>query len=287
MKNSPKVSIIIATKNSEQYIKKAIESVLNQTYKNIELIIMDGGSTDNTKEVVKPYLADERVRYVYKEDKHTSEGMNNGIRVSTGKYIANLDSDDFWCNEHKLEKQVKFLEEHPDYVLIGGGMISIDETGKELSRRLPPEKDEIIKKFMLSDCLIPHSTTVFRKDIIELVGGYNEHVGYASEDWDLWLRVGKFGKFYNFQEYFVICLWGKQNKTGPIKHKNLKANLGLRKKYRNDYPDFWRGFLLGLIYYFYSFFPFKQLLRPINPKIKNIFFHRQIYKKVNKNNKIL
>ena len=106
MTQQPLVSVIIPTYNRSHYIKRAIESAVRQSYKNIELIIMDGGLTDNTKEVVECYLINKRVRYIYKVDKDTAEGLNNGIRISKGKYIARLDDDDFWCNSEKLEKQV-------------------------------------------------------------------------------------------------------------------------------------------------------------------------------------
>lgn len=283
-KKNSLVSIIITTKNGARYINKAIESVLNQTYKNIEVIIIDGGSTDNTKEVIRPYFIDPRVQYIYREDRHRAEGLNNGIKESRGKYIAILDDDDFWCDQRKLEQQVKFLETHPDYVLTSGGMIAIDDDGRELNRRLPPEKDEEIKKTILFDCLLPHSNVIFRKKAWEVIGGYNPNLGYASEDWDLWLRMGKLGKFYSFHKYFSYILWSKESRTMWYKGKNLKANLGLRKKYRNDYPNFWKAYLLGWIYYFYSFFPFKRMVRLISLKLKNIYFRQQIYKKVDNKN---
>jgi len=280
MNQQPLVSIVTPTKNRGKYIKRAIESVLNQTFKNIELIIVDGGSTDNTKEVVKSYLTDPRIRYIYKEDRHATEGLNNGIEISEGKYISILDSDDFWCNSRKLEKQVQFLEDHPDYVLIGGGAIAIDEDGKELYRVLPPERDEEIRKVMLFDCVFQHGTIMFRKDVLEKVGGYDEKMTF-SWDWDLWLRMGKFGKFYNFQEYFLYYLIRRETKTKYIRQQNAKFSLKLKWKYRNGYPNFWKAYLLGLGCYIASLFPhqewFSKLL--IIPKIKNLFFRRQIYKK--------
>lgn len=280
MNQQPLVSIIITTKNRGRYIKKAIESVLNQNYKNIELIIIDGGSTDNTKEIVKPYLTDQRVCYIYKEDKNASEGLNNGIKASKGKYIAILDDDDFWCNERKIGKQVQFLENHQDYVLVSGGAIAMDEKSREYYRVLPPEVDEEIKKLMLFDCIFPHGATMFRRNIWEEVRGYNEEINF-SWDWDLWLRLGKLGKFYNFQEYFLSYLIRKQSRTYYIRRQNTKTNLKLMWRYRNQYPNFWKAYLLGLSCYFCSFFPhqkwFSKIL--IIPKIKNMFFRRQIYKK--------
>jgi len=282
MSHQPLVSIVIATFNREKYIKRAIESILNQTYKNIEVIIVDGGSTDNTKEVIQPYLSDQRFRYLYKKDKSPAEGRNNGIKISRGKYIAILDSDDFWCDEQKLEKQVKFLEEHPDYVLVGGGAIAIDEKGKERYRVLPPERDEEIRKVILFDCVFPHGTVVFKKSDWELAGHYDlrSELGF-SEDWNLWLKLGELGKFYNFQEYFLYYTQTKQGRTQYLRRQSARFNLELRMKYRNKYPNFWKAYLLGLGCYFASLFPhqewFSKML--VIPKIKNLFFKRSIYKK--------
>jgi len=288
MNQQPLVSVIITTKNRERYIKKAIESVLSQTYRNIELIIADGGSTDKTKEVVEFYLKDGRVRYLYKKDKGFAEGRNNGIEISKGKYIAILDSDDFWCDSKKLEKQVRFLEEHPDYVLVGGGAMVLNEEGKECYRVLLPETDEKIRELMLFDCLFPQGTVVFSKKTFKSVGGYcDEELGAVfPEDWKLWLQFGKFGRFYNFQEYFLCYLQGKQGITQYIdRRQRIRCHLRLIKKYRNEYPNFWKAYSFNLASYFYSFFPFQKWLHPVMPKLKNIFFHAQIYQKTQKDDK--
>jgi len=282
MEQQPLVSIIIATYNKEKYIKRAIESALDQSYKNTEIIIADGGSTDNTKVVVEPYLKDGRVRYIYKKDKSPAEGRNNGIEISRGKYMAVLDSDDFWCDSQKLEKQIKFLEEHPNYALVGGGAIAADEDNKECYRLLPPETDEEIRKVMLFDCVFPHGTVVFKKDDWELAGQYDtrSELGF-SEDWNLWLKLGEFGKFYNFQEYFLYYTQTKQGRTQYLRRQSARFNLELRMKYRDKYPNFWKAYLLGLSLYFASFFPHQKWFSKmfVIPKIKNLFFRRQIYKK--------
>jgi len=276
------VSVIIATYNKGKYIKRAIESVLNQSYKNFELIIVDGGSTDNTKEIVQPYLADYRVRYIYKKDKSPAEGRNNGIEIAKGKYIAILDSDDFWCDSKKLEKQIDFLEKNPEYVLVGGGAIAIDENGNECYRVLPPENDEEIRKVMLFDCVFPHGTVVFKKKDWERAGRYDTRSEFGfSEDWNLWLKLGTFGKFYCFQEYFLCYQQSKIGRTQYLRRQSQKFNLKLRWMYRKQYPNFWKAYLLGLGLYIASLFPpqkwFSKML--IIPKIKNLLFGRKIYDK--------
>jgi len=288
MNNNPLISVITPVYNREKYIKRAIKSALEQTYQKIEIIIIDDGSNDNTKEVIRPYLSDKRIRYFYQKNQGVTKARNNGIRVANGKYIALLDSDDFWKNAQKLEKQIKFLEEHLDYTLIGGGIIRIDERGKELSRILNPETDKVIRNSMLFSCLIAPSTAVFRKDGWKRVGGFDENCPDLSEDWDLFLKLGELGKLYNFQQYFLYYLQGEQNRSNFNRRPNLKYNIGLIKKYRDDYPGYQKALFIHWAYYFYSFVPWGQKLLPIFSKIKRLIFGKPAYKSFEpKKNKVL
>ena len=281
----PLISVIIPTYNREKYIERAVESALNQSYKNFEIIIIDDSEGDKTKKIIQLLNRDE-IKYIKNETKlGFVKSLNKGIEAAKGKYIARLDDDDYWSNERKLEKQVKFLEANSDYVLVGGGAIMINEKGQELRRILPPEKDEKIRELMLFDCLFSHTTTVFQKEIWELAGGYNESLN-SAEDWDLWLKFGRFGKFYNFQEYFVYFLQAEQGKTQYIRRQNTRTHLKLMREYRNQYPNFYKAFLVGLISYFYSFFPRPKWFRfKALSKIKNILIGYQVYPKSKKKNK--
>lgn len=275
---NPLVSVIVPTYNRAKHIKKAIDSALNQTYRNIEIIIIDDGSTDETKEVLLPCFSDKRIRYFYQKNQGVANARNNGIKNSEGKYIALLDSDDYWPAADKLEKQTEFLEKHQDYLLVGGGEISIDENGKELFLLLNPETDREIRKAMLFSCLISPSTAVFSKKAWELAGGFNENCSDLSEDWELFLKLGKLGKMYNFQQYFICYLHGRQNRSNFNRRPNLKYNIGLIKKYRADYPSFHKALFLRRFYYLYSFVPFKENLMPLASKIKQLVFGKPAYK---------
>lgn len=282
MNNQPLVSVIIATYNRADCIRKAIKSVLAQTYKNIELVIIDDGSTDKTKEIVQLFLFDKRVHYFRQENKGVSIARNNGIKISKGKYIAVLDSDDFWCKIDKLEKQVDFLEKNIGYALVGGGVIRIDRRGKEIVRYLLLENDQEIRETILVDNVFAHSAVLFRKDIWERVGGYDKEFD-GFEDRDLWLKIGRLSKFYNIQEFF-ICYLGHDYKNPSYLAKNYKRtrraklNIKLRKKYRNDYPDYRKALLLCCAGYLYSLLPFRQKLWPIIFKIRVLIFGHPPYK---------
>ncbi len=281
----PLISVIIATYGREKYIRKTLESILSQSYDLLEIIVIDDSESDKTEKIVE-LLDRKEIKYIKSRDRlGFVKSLNKGIKVAAGKYIARLDDDDFWSDPKKLEKQVGFLEENPDYVLAGGGAILIDEKGKELRRFLPPEKDDKIRELMLRDCLFVHSTVVFKKKTWEMVHGYNEDL-VSAEDWDLWLRFGDFGKFYNFQEYFVYFLQAEQGKTQYIRRRNTYDHLKLMRRYRDKYPNFYRSFLVGLISYLYSFFPRPKWFRfKILSKAKNILLGYQIYPKTSKDDK--
>jgi len=265
----PLVSIIIATYNREKYLKRAIQSIFEQSYKNFEIIIVDDSTNDKVAKIVQE-IKNEHDNIIYiKNDQRLgfTKSLNKGIEIARGKYIARLDDDDFWADKKKLEKQIRFLENYPEYVLVGGGVIVINEMGQEIRRYLNPEKDEEIRKVMLFECPFSHSNVVFRKETWEKVGGYNDEL---NEDWDLWCRFGRVGKFYNFPEYFNFFTEGEQNRTQYILSQVLLTKLKIRKKYRKDYPHFFKSFLYGISVYFYSFLPqkFRQFLKPIVAKIK-------------------
>lgn len=275
--NKPLVSVIITTCNRAEYVKKALDSVLSQTYKNIEVVVLNDGSTDNTLETISAYKdKDERVIVLNNNPKlGFVESLNKGIALAKGEYIARIDDDDFWIDSEKLNKQVEFLENNKEHVLVGGGSIWIDEKGKEIIRLLLPEKDDDIRNRILSDNCFVHSAVVFKKSDFKKVGGYNyERFGYAS-DWSLWLELGKLGKFYNFPEYFTYYLkWDKNLSNFKSKNArdNMRNQIRLRNYYRNDYPGYSKAFFLGWMYYVCSFTPFYDKFRPILVKFKKLIF---------------
>jgi glycosyltransferase involved in cell wall biosynthesis len=269
MEKQPLVSIVLPAYNSEKYIQRAVESALKQSYKNIEVIVIDDSPNDKTANIMSEIKRrDGRVIYIKNEPRlGFVKSLNQGVRAAKGEYIARLDSDDYWSDPDKLEKQVEFLESRRDYVLTGGGCISIDDTGKELYKWLYLEKDA--RKTIFFENQFIHSTVVFRKDAFESAGGYDEQLDYC-EDWDLWLKMGRIGNLYNFQDYFVCYLQGSQNRSD--RRKECKVGIYLRRKYRNDYPGARRAILLGWIFYIFSFLPpsFRRGILPITSKLRGL-----------------
>lgn len=271
----PKVSIILSTYNRSHFIDRAIESVLEQTFSDWELIIVDDGSTDNTEEIIKQW----QIRYpkiIYSkslENVGIARNSNRGLRMAKGEYIAIIDDDDRWIDKNKLAKQIEFLDKNPDHVAVGGGIIVINKDSKEIFRYLKPETDEQIRDKMLFDNTMANSTTVFRRPTAEKVGLYDESLRYSA-DRDFFLKLGLEGKLYNFPEYFANYTMAGQN-TSIVKMKeHLRSSLMVMKRYKNNYPRYSLALIVNRIQYAYAFLPnfLKSFLHIFLARLKRLVF---------------
>jgi GT2 family glycosyltransferase len=267
---NPVVSIIMPTYNRANMIGMAIDSVLKQTFKDWELLIIDNESTDNTKDIVEKFLAsDKRIKY-HNVKKNLIIGiasyLNYGIDISTGKYIARLDDDDEWCDPNKLEKQVNFLEENEDYVIVGGGAIMVNGNRKEMFKFFKRETDSEIRNNALYANPFWHNTVLFRKDAAIIVGCYKQT--RFVEDWDLWLKLGKVGKLYNFKEYFALYMNAGQNRSTENQKLTAKIILQYIKSYRDEYPNYKKALILNYMQLLFSYMP-----SFIKRRIQNFLFY--------------
>ena len=184
-----KVSVVIPAYNKADFTVKTVESVLNQTYKNIEIIVIDDGSTDNTGERLRPY--GDKIKYVYKENGGACSARNTGIRLSTGDYIAPLDCDDMYLPE-KIEKSVEYLEKQPDFDFVHTPVYFIDEKDNILRVYSLRENRHIgwLAKRLIARNLICNSTALIRKSCFEDAGLFDETL-FTHADWDMWLRLAE------------------------------------------------------------------------------------------------
>lgn len=274
--SNPVVSIVMPTFNRANMIGMAINSVLKQNYKNWELLIIDNESSDNTKEVVEKFSRiDKKIKYNYVKknpDIGIADYLNYGINISTGKYIARLDDDDEWYDPDKLLKQVNFLENNRDYVIVGGGAIMIDGDRKEMFKFFKRENDSEIRNHALYANPFVHNTVLFRKDAAIEAGSYKQ-IKFV-EDWDLWLRLGRIGKLYNFQEYFSLYMNAGQNRSHENQNLTSKIILQYIKSYRNIYPNYKKAFVLNSMQFLFSFTPsfLKQRVQNFLFYIKRNYF---------------
>lgn len=235
-----KVSVILPTYNRAEILKKSIDSVLMQSYPEFELLIVDDGSTDNTKELVASY-EDSRIRYLYTEiNRGAAAARNFGIKNASGNadFIAFEDSDDLW-HKDKLKKQIKEMEQHPEAGFcyhkiaydMGGGYRAIlpDE-------RLPAEKKrgEIYAQ-LLYDNLVDCPSMLIRKDVLKQIGVFDEMLK-ALEDYDLALRLSKIAPVVFVNEVLLDSAYSTTGVSGSAVNY-LMASCILLGKYKKDYLE--------------------------------------------------
>ncbi|HUC01301.1 MAG TPA: glycosyltransferase family 2 protein [Candidatus Paceibacterota bacterium] len=269
----PKVTVLLVTYNRPQFIGGAIKSVLAQTFTDWEIVISDDSENDATEEVMKQFAADGRVRYFHRATKGTIANSSNfALSKATGTYVAILDDDDWWIDPHKLEKQTKFLDEHPDHIGCGGGFIIMDETGKKRSKVLKPETNDAIRRVALYANPVANSTAMFRR----VEGGMYDEAVRQFADWDFWLKLGKKGKLYNFPEYYLAYrMWGN---SSSFAHQKENALWGRRivLRYRHDYPGFWKAITIADLYIVYASLPgpVRRAMNSSLSRLKKVLFSR-------------
>jgi glycosyltransferase involved in cell wall biosynthesis len=252
---TPIVSIIMCTYNRANYLREAIESVLAQTYSDWELLILDDCSTDNTKDIVSEYQAkDPRIVYI-KNDKNLgiNKNRNKALELSTGKYIAVLDSDDIWSDTYKLQQQFEFLDANPDYCLIGSNVEIIDENSKAIGEIKYETEDTKIREKVLLRNQIAHSSVLYRKDTAHKAGLYDANIR-IWEDYDLWLKMGRLGKFRNLSSFTTKYRIHKSNSFSNIKSKGAFTHLQIIRRYKKDYPNYYRALAKAYLRILKSFF---------------------------------
>ena len=240
----PKVSIITPTYNRASLIPDAIKSVLKQSYKDWELIIIDDGSTDNTKEVVRPYLTDSRITYLKNESNlGISKNRNKGISLSKGEYVAMIDSDDIWLDSEKLSKQVAFLDDNTEFGIVGTQITAIDKDGKILKPFPAYEvEDKNIRQKILLRNQFAQSSILIRRSVLNKSGTYNEDYR-VWEDFDLWTRIGMTSKFANLKDYSTGYRIHEGSISNEKKLQSAKFLLSLIRKNKGNYPNYFLAIL--------------------------------------------
>lgn len=185
----PRVSVIIPTYNYAQFVEQAILSVLAQTYKNFEIIVVDDGSTDTTAQRLQPYTDQGEITYLYQPNKGLPGARNTGIRHSQGEFIAFLDADDIWTPD-KLQLQVELFDRQPELGFIFGN--SRKFLGSLASRRtsfedISPSHGDVTAE-LLQRSFLPMPTVIVRRSALEAVGLFDETLD-SCEDLDMWLRL--------------------------------------------------------------------------------------------------
>ncbi|MGF1589132.1 MAG: glycosyltransferase family 2 protein [Pleurocapsa sp.] len=222
----PKVSVIVPAYNAMAYLPETIANLLEQTYTDFEVVVVNDGSTDNIEEWVSQ-ISDSRVRLVTQENKGLARARNAGIKESQGEYLAFLDADDLW-ESTKLAKQVEVLASHPEVGLVYSWVTYIDQQGKSTGRTVSYQAEGNVWRELVQKNLIEcGSVPMVRLSCLEEVGLFDEQLSYLNvgEDWDMWLRIAARYPFKVIKEPLVYYrqLSGSASKNCEQVAKSFRA----------------------------------------------------------------
>lgn len=188
------ITVLMTCYNAEYWLDETIQSVLNQSFRNFEFVIINDGSIDKTLDIILSYARkDSRITVLDKQNTGLTESLNFGLRASRGKWIARLDADDL-CEPNRLEVQYNYILSRPNLVLIGSNFYEIDFEGALVKNQTYPNNHKnLVRNLERHKRFFPHSSAFFRRDIALNIGGYNTRF-QRSQDHDLWLRLSRKGQ---------------------------------------------------------------------------------------------
>ncbi len=274
--DKPLVSIVLPLYNGARTVKNALESIVFQTYTNVEVIVVDDCSRDGGDLLVSeffnqhPEVSGKLIR-LEKNSGSVQVPLVTGCSVAQGKYIARIDDDDSWSEPTKLQQQVDFLEKNEGYVVVGTGVILVNEKGEELSRYLSPQSDDEVRSQLLFRNCLAHPSVVFLKSTLDEVGTYSlEKECKYVEDYDLWLRMGTVGKMTNLPIYGITSIVSSGSESGRNKLIQLWRDLKLSIKYKNYYPKSFYAILFAIVR-FLAYIPFSFLPKDLKTRISKVY----------------
>ncbi len=242
----PLVSVILPTHNGARFIARAIGSVQAQSARDWELLVVDDGSTDTTREIVSAIAeSDARIRLVANSaNLGIQKTLNRGLAEASGKWVARIDDDDIWTDPEKLAAQVAYIEAHPHTVVVGTWAIVVNEDGNEIYRYRLPRTDAAVRRSILAKNPFSHSAVLFSRARALEAGGYGEGADVRHvEDHDLWLRLGTKGEFANLPRYSVSLTAWPGSLSARNRHEQFDKGRLLIGKYRDMYPG-WHSAML-------------------------------------------
>jgi glycosyltransferase involved in cell wall biosynthesis len=290
---SPKVSVVVSCYNYGEFVTQCLDSIKGQTFPDFEVVIVNDGSTDNSEEQIKPYLNDNRFRYIKQKNGGQANAKNKGIAHTKGKYIAFLDADDLWEID-KLEKQISLFSSQGIGVVYSRARY-IDSLGRDLNFRLSGKylqpKRGYVTDFLIIDNFVPFSSSIVRRDCFDRFGVFDESLKMGI-DWDLWLRISTQYQFDFVDEPLLSYRVGHPGQMSKNVEERQRCSDRIMKSFVQRYPNHtkkkflrqaWaytymnRGFYhrdkkisIALNYYFQSFLMWPFSLKPMIAALKAI-----------------
>ncbi|MFD2095969.1 glycosyltransferase [Corallincola platygyrae] len=230
----PKVSVIIPTYNREGFIQEALDSVLAQDYPNIEIIVVDDGSTDNTAELLRPYIEQEKIIYRYQENQRQCVARNHAMSVASGEFWCFLDSDNRWL-PGKLKTQVEYLLAHPQVDIVYGNNQIINEAGDITSEHNMRRYSGRIYPQMLRDNCVSMNTVMARASCFEQHGCFDPSFKVA-DDYELWLRLSAHCE-YAYLPTFFAQYRVMEDQISSNKERRFTSNERALRKFQQLNPN--------------------------------------------------
>ena len=197
----PRLSVLMSVYNGEPWVAAAVESVLGQTFSDFELLVVDDGSTDRTGAILRTY-GDPRLKVFHQPRAGLTRSLNRGIRLASAPLLARMDADDV-ALPGRFAQQVVFLDAHPDVGLLGTGCQEVSLSGDLVRTLNPPADDRAIRRALIRENPFIHSSVVFRRDVLDVAGHYDESLPVA-QDYDLWVRMSRITRMANLREPLVL-----------------------------------------------------------------------------------
>jgi len=231
----PLVSVIMTVYNAEEYLRDAIESVLNQTFKNYEFIIVDDGSTDRSKKIIQSY-GDSRIKLISHKNQGVSLSCNKAIKIAVGKYIARHDADDISIKD-RFKKQVQYLELNPNVGLLGTNYELMDISGKVFRKTNIFTAPSDLKLANVFSNQFGQGTVMIRSSVLKQAGDYDHHYR-ITHDYDLWARISHCSDISNLKE--PLYRWRYHDNSLSSSPKNLEETKREAYEIRNREFDYFR-----------------------------------------------
>lgn len=235
MTENPKVTVLLPAYNSGKYLATAVESILNQTLRDIELVIIDDCSTDGTWNVIQDFSRKDPRVIALRNEVNSKEAvtLNRGIAVAKGKYIARMDHDD-WSYPDRLAKQFDFMEKHPGVGICGGTMVVCDGELRPNSQRRYATTDALIRKRIFRCSPFCHPAVMIRREVLGKSGLYDPAY-FPPNDYELYFRIGRHAQFANLPDALIKYRVLEKSITNHSTRRLEQLTIAIRNKYAKEY----------------------------------------------------
>ena len=268
----PRVSVLMSVYNGAPYLRQSVQSILDQTFRDFEFIIINDGSTDNTQEILES-VSDPRIQILVQPNTGLTKALNRGLKLCRGKFIARMDADDLSMPE-RLERQLIFFDKHPEVGVVGTAYFEIDDKGKILLEKACLLEDNQLRKVLIKYNPFCHTSTMIRKSVFNRVGFYDESFSYA-QDYELWFRIARHYKLANLPQFLTKNRIRDDNISFAFESQQLKYAIKARRKEIQSKP--YRAYL-----YYYLLWPLIVMNVPV---LLRTWIRRNIIRKFKKRNR--